>query len=43
LDEWVNAVNTHGGFGHWAWDVSFDIAEIGGLLEKHAPRLRVEV
>ena len=23
LDEWVQAVNQHGGFGNWAWDVSF--------------------
>ncbi len=22
LDEWVRAVNTHGGFGAWAWAVS---------------------
>ena len=22
LDEWVNAVNIHGGFGRWTWDVS---------------------
>ncbi|MBI3989473.1 MAG: hypothetical protein HY347_07630 [candidate division NC10 bacterium] len=35
LDEWVRAVNQHGGFGRWAWDVSRDPSDIGGLLEKH--------
>lgn len=35
LDEWVRAVNEHGGFGHWAWDVSFDTADLPGILEKH--------
>ena len=34
-NEWVEAVNQHGGFGRWAWDVSFDPADIGALLEKH--------
>jgi type III restriction enzyme len=23
LNEWVNAVNEHGGFGRWHWAVSF--------------------
>ncbi len=36
LAEWVKAVNEHGGFGQWAWDVSFDPADIPGLLAKHA-------
>lgn len=36
LDEWVKAVNSHGGFGHWAWDVSFDPNDIEGILAKHA-------
>ena len=35
LGEWTRAVNEHGGFGRWAWDVSFNTADIGGLLEKH--------
>lgn len=35
LDEWVNAVNAHGGFGRWAWDVSFDQSDVGGILAKH--------
>ncbi len=36
LDEWVKAVNQHGGFGHWAWDVSTDPKDIEGILAKHA-------
>ena len=24
LDEWCRAVNQHGGFGKWSWDVSFN-------------------
>jgi type III restriction enzyme len=35
LDEWVKAVNQHGGFGHWAWDVSYDTRDIEAILEKH--------
>ena len=36
LAEWVAAVNGHGGFGHWASDVSFDPADIPDILAKHA-------
>ena len=36
LAEWVRAVNEHGGFGRWAWDVSRDPADIDGTIEKHA-------
>ncbi|HMD99892.1 MAG TPA: DEAD/DEAH box helicase family protein [Terriglobia bacterium] len=36
LDEWVKAVNGHGGFGRWAWDVSFHPKDVAGILEKHA-------
>ncbi len=35
LDEWVRAVNAHGGFGLWAWAVSRDPKDIGGLLAKN--------
>ena len=35
LDEWVGAVNEHGGFGHWSWDVSKDPGDIKDLLQKH--------
>ncbi len=34
LDEWVKAVNEHGGFGPWAWRVSQNPADIEGLLRK---------
>ena len=34
LNEWINAVNNHGGFGKWYWDVSFDPSDIKGLLLK---------
>lgn len=35
LAEWVKAVNTHGGFGAWASDVSYSPADLPGLLKKH--------
>lgn len=34
LDEWVKAVNEHGGFGTWQWDVSRDPADVTEILEK---------
>jgi len=34
LDEWVKAVNQHGGFGKWAWDVSFTPSDISDILER---------
>jgi type III restriction enzyme len=36
LNEWVRAVNAHGGFGHWAWDVSYDPKDVEGILTKHS-------
>jgi len=36
LDEWVKAINDHGGFGAWAWEVSKNPADIKDLLAKHA-------
>ncbi|NDV42063.1 BPTD_3080 family restriction endonuclease [Flagellimonas sediminis] len=35
LNEWVNAVNNHGGFGKWHWDVSFHPSDIEGLVKKY--------
>lgn len=35
LDEWVKAVNEHGGFGSWAWEVSKNPADIEDLLARH--------
>jgi hypothetical protein len=34
LDEWVAAVNAHGGFGTWAWDVALEPADVAGALER---------
>jgi len=36
LAEWVRAVNEHGGFGVWAWDVARKPEDIHGILDKHA-------
>ena len=35
LAEWVEAVNQHGGFGRWAWDVSTTPGDIHGILLRH--------
>jgi len=32
LDEWVRAVNAHGGFGKWRWAVSVHPKDIGEIL-----------
>ena len=36
LAEWVNAVNAHGGFGRWSWDVSLASGDIQDILSRHA-------
>lgn len=36
LREWVQAVNAHGGFGKWAWDVSRHPADVDEILKHHA-------
>ncbi len=33
LDEWVRAINAHGGFGRWHWDVSRNPADVGGIVQ----------
>ena len=38
LDEWVKAINEHGGFGIWQWAVSKDPADVAGILENIAGR-----
>ena len=38
LDEWVRAVNTHGGFGRWAWDVSRSPGDILDILARHSSK-----
>ncbi|MCI0590606.1 MAG: DUF1064 domain-containing protein [Gammaproteobacteria bacterium] len=35
LDEWVKAVNAHGGFGQWCWDVSRNPADVKDVLARH--------
>lgn len=36
LDEWVTAVNEHGGFGVWAGDVVLQPKEVVGILKKYS-------
>ncbi|HEY88395.1 MAG TPA: DEAD/DEAH box helicase family protein [Thermoflexia bacterium] len=36
LDEWVNAVNTHGGFGRWRWAVVQQPGELKDILAQCA-------
>nr|WP_207190994.1 DEAD/DEAH box helicase family protein [Halochromatium salexigens] len=36
LSEWVSAINSSGGFGHWAWDVAFQPSEVQDIITKHA-------
>lgn len=35
LDEWVRAVNAHGGFDRWAWAVSKNPADVAGIVESY--------
>lgn len=35
LDEWVRAVDEHGGFGKWRWDVSLDPADVADVIARH--------
>jgi type III restriction enzyme len=32
LNEWVNAINQHGGFGKWSWAVSYNPSDITDIL-----------
>ena len=34
LDEWVRAVNAHGGFGTWQWAVSKNPADVKGIIDQ---------
>jgi type III restriction enzyme len=36
LDEWIRAVNHHGGFGEWAWAVSKNSADLKGILKTYS-------
>ncbi len=35
MDEWARAVSSHGGFGTWTSDVSYDPADVVDILAKH--------
>ena len=35
LDEWIRAVNEHGGFGRWTWEVSRKPGDIAGIFARH--------
>ena len=35
LAEWVEAINTTGGFGKWSWDVAFDPSEMQDIIERN--------
>ncbi|MER3429423.1 MAG: type III restriction endonuclease subunit R, partial [Meiothermus sp.] len=37
LDEWIEAVNGHGGFGHWRAAVAKSPGEIKDILARHRP------
>ena len=36
LEEWISAVNAHGGFGRWAGDVSLAPGDIQDILARHS-------
>lgn len=36
LNEWVKAVNAHGGFGRWYADVSYSISDLKGIIAKYS-------
>jgi len=38
LDEWIRAVNAHGGFGHWKWVVARTPKEIYDILLQSLPK-----
>jgi type III restriction enzyme len=35
LDEWVQAVNSSGGFGEWSWDVAFNPNQIHDIVARY--------
>lgn len=36
LNEWIKAVNTHGGFGRWCADVSYSIGDVREVIARHS-------
>ncbi|MEX0803365.1 MAG: DEAD/DEAH box helicase family protein [Candidatus Binatia bacterium] len=39
LNEWVNAVNEHGGFGTWSWAVSRQPGDVVGIIARSGHRM----
>lgn len=39
LEEWIAAVNEHGGFGRWSWAVSFSPSDLKAILTKQLAQL----
>lgn len=35
LKEWIEAINNHGGFGRWTWDVSYHPSDLEAKLREH--------
>jgi len=42
LDLWVKAVNAHGGFGEWCWDISYRISDLKDILLKRGCLITVD-
>ncbi len=38
MQQWVEAINGHGGFGVWAHEVAFEMAALHDLLDRHGGR-----
>lgn len=43
LNEWVQAVNAHGGFGKWHWRVSFEPSDLASKIEECMQGAREEL
>jgi len=43
LDQWVNAMNTHGGFGSWSWAVARRPGEIIEIWSGHCNEMTVNM
>lgn len=39
LNEWVQAINNHGGFGRWSWAVSKNPADLKKIIEKSIKKM----
>lgn len=43
LDDWIKAVNTHGGFGFWQWAVSKNQSEMPDVIKRAAAKAKEAV